>query len=82
MKAGRTLVCLLALAPLLFGFEPLRSRNGDVEQGNALLKAGNAEEAEARQVQGDRRRRKQRRLWARGRVCVRVRARLAEMRMR
>ena len=45
MKEGRTLVCLLALAPLLFGFEPLRSRNGDVEQGNALLKAGNAEEA-------------------------------------
>jgi len=45
VKARRMLGCLLALAPLLFGFEPLRSRNGDVEQGNALLKAGNAEEA-------------------------------------
>jgi len=38
-------VCLLALCPLLFGFEPLRSRNGEVEQGNALMKGGNAEEA-------------------------------------
>jgi Ca-activated chloride channel family protein len=38
-------VCVLALSPLLFGFEPLRSRNGEIEQGNALLKAGNAEEA-------------------------------------
>jgi Ca-activated chloride channel family protein len=37
--------CLLALAPLLCGFEPLRSRNGEVEQGNALMKGGNAEEA-------------------------------------
>jgi tetratricopeptide (TPR) repeat protein len=37
--------CLLALCPLLFGFEPLRSRNGEVEQGNALMKSGNAEEA-------------------------------------
>jgi hypothetical protein len=37
--------CLLALCPLLFGFEPLRSRNGEVEQGNTLMKSGNAEEA-------------------------------------
>jgi Ca-activated chloride channel family protein len=37
--------CLLALSPLLSGFEPLRSRNGEVEQGNALMKSGNAEEA-------------------------------------
>jgi tetratricopeptide (TPR) repeat protein len=38
-------VGLLAVAPLLFGFEPLRSRNKEIEQGNALMKAGNAEEA-------------------------------------
>jgi Ca-activated chloride channel family protein len=37
--------CVLALSPLLFGFEPLRSRNGEIEQGNALMKSGNAEEA-------------------------------------
>jgi Ca-activated chloride channel family protein len=37
--------CLVALAPLLLGFEPLRSRNGEIEQGNALMKSGNAEEA-------------------------------------
>jgi tetratricopeptide (TPR) repeat protein len=36
---------LLALSPLLFGFDPLRSHNGEVEQGNALMKSGNAEEA-------------------------------------
>jgi len=30
----------LALWPLLAGFEPLRSRNGEVEQGNALMKSG------------------------------------------
>jgi Ca-activated chloride channel family protein len=36
---------VLALAPALVGFEPLRSRNGEIEQGNALLKSGNAEEA-------------------------------------
>jgi tetratricopeptide (TPR) repeat protein len=40
-----TLFYLLALSPLLFGFEPLRSKNAEVEQGNALMKAGNAEEA-------------------------------------
>jgi tetratricopeptide (TPR) repeat protein len=38
-------LCVLALAPALVGFDPLRSRNGEVEQGNALLKSGNAEEA-------------------------------------
>jgi tetratricopeptide (TPR) repeat protein len=38
-------LCLLATAPLLFGFEPLRSKNAEVEQGNALMKSGNAEEA-------------------------------------
>ena len=38
-------VCVLALSPALFGFDPLRSRNGEVEQGNALMKGGNAEEA-------------------------------------
>ena len=42
----RTLpLAVLALAPLLFGFEPLRSRNSEIEQGNALMKGGNAEEA-------------------------------------
>jgi Ca-activated chloride channel family protein len=44
----RDALVLCALAPLLpfvFGFEPLRSRNGEIEQGNALMKAGNAEEA-------------------------------------
>jgi tetratricopeptide (TPR) repeat protein len=38
-------LALLALSPLLVGFEPLRSRNGEIEQGNALMKSGNAEEA-------------------------------------
>jgi len=38
-------LCVLALSPALFGFDPLRSRNGEVEQGNALMKGGNAEEA-------------------------------------
>ena len=38
-------VCVLALSPALFGFDPLRSRNGEVEQGNTLMKGGNAEEA-------------------------------------
>ena len=36
---------LAGAVPLLFGFEPLRSRNTDVEQGNAPMKAGKAEEA-------------------------------------
>ena len=38
-------LCVLALSPALFGFDPLRSHNGEVEQGNALMKSGNAEEA-------------------------------------
>jgi len=45
MRRARLPLSVLALAPLLFGFEPLRSRNGEVEQGNALMKGGNAEEA-------------------------------------
>ena len=36
---------LLVLLPALLGFEPLRSRNSEIEQGNALMKSGNAEEA-------------------------------------
>ena len=36
---------LLVLAPLLCGFDPMHSRNGDVERGTALMKAGKAEEA-------------------------------------
>jgi Ca-activated chloride channel family protein len=44
-RDARWLAGVLALAPALFGFEPLRSRNGEVEQGNALMKSGNAEEA-------------------------------------
>jgi Ca-activated chloride channel family protein len=44
-RDARWLAGVLALAPVLFGFEPLRSRNGEVEQGNALMKSGNAEEA-------------------------------------
>jgi Ca-activated chloride channel homolog len=41
----RELVLLVALSPLMAAWEPLRSRNGEIEQGNALLKSGNAEEA-------------------------------------
>jgi tetratricopeptide (TPR) repeat protein len=41
----RELVLLVALSPLLAAWEPLRSRNGEIEQGNALMKSGNAEEA-------------------------------------
>ena len=44
MRRGSLPIAVLALAPLLFGFEPLRSRNGEIEQGNALMKSGNAEE--------------------------------------
>src|SRR5262245_30589062 len=36
---------LLALPLLLTAFEPLRSANRDVEQGNAAMQAGKAEEA-------------------------------------
>jgi tetratricopeptide (TPR) repeat protein len=45
VRHARIAACLLALSPALFGFEPLRSRNSEVEQGNALMKSGNAEEA-------------------------------------
>jgi Ca-activated chloride channel homolog len=44
-RAPRTAPFWLALCPLLCGFEPLRSHNGEIEQGNALMKGGNAEEA-------------------------------------
>ena len=43
MKAGR--LAILALLPLLFGFDLLKNRNQDVEQGNAAMKAGKAEDA-------------------------------------
>ena len=35
----------MAAAPLLFGFKLLEKRNGEVEQGNAAMQAGKAEEA-------------------------------------
>ena len=38
-------VVLVVAAPLLFGFKLLEKRNAEVEQGNAALKAGKAEEA-------------------------------------
>jgi Ca-activated chloride channel homolog len=41
----RELILLVALLPLIAAWEPLRSRNGEIEQGNALLKSGDAEEA-------------------------------------
>ena len=43
-QARLALVALLAW-PWLTAFEPLRSRNKEIEQGNVLMKAGNAEEA-------------------------------------
>jgi len=36
---------LVAAAPLLLAFKPLEKRNGEVEQGNAALQAGKAEDA-------------------------------------
>jgi Ca-activated chloride channel family protein len=36
---------LIAVTPLLFGFKPFQKRNGEVEQGNAALQAGKAEDA-------------------------------------
>jgi Ca-activated chloride channel family protein len=36
---------LILLAPLLCAFDPLRSSNREVEQGNAAMKAGKAEQA-------------------------------------
>jgi Ca-activated chloride channel homolog len=38
-------VILIAATPLLFGFKLLEKRNGEVEQGNAAMQAGKAEEA-------------------------------------
>jgi len=38
-------LALAAVVPLLFGFKLLESRNGEVEQGNAALQAGKAEDA-------------------------------------
>ncbi len=38
-------VALIAIAPLLFGFKMFESRNSEVEQGNAAMQAGKAEEA-------------------------------------
>ena len=45
MRRNDVGAALLLLAPLLFGFDPLHSRNGDAEQGNSLMKEGKAEEA-------------------------------------
>ncbi|HVZ73303.1 MAG TPA: tetratricopeptide repeat protein [Polyangia bacterium] len=45
LSRGEWLVVVGGLVPMLVGFEPLRSRNGEIEQGNALMKSGNAEEA-------------------------------------
>jgi tetratricopeptide (TPR) repeat protein len=36
---------ILIAAPLLFGFTPFQKRNGEIEQGNAAMQAGKAEEA-------------------------------------
>ena len=41
----RAAVALIAAAPLLVGFKPFQSRNGEIEQGNAALQAGKAEDA-------------------------------------
>jgi Ca-activated chloride channel family protein len=38
-------LALVAVAPLLFGFKMFESRNGEIEQGNAAMQAGKAEEA-------------------------------------
>lgn len=38
-------LALAAVAPLLFGFKPFESKNGEVEQGNAALQAGKPEDA-------------------------------------
>jgi tetratricopeptide (TPR) repeat protein len=40
-----TAVAVLALAPLLTAFDLLQSRNREIEQGNAAMQAGKAEEA-------------------------------------
>jgi Ca-activated chloride channel family protein len=38
-------VVLIAVTPLLFGFKLFESRNGEIEQGNAAMQAGKAEDA-------------------------------------
>lgn len=45
MTSWRQILLLSVLAPLLCGFDPFRSSNGHVEQGNALLSAGKLKEA-------------------------------------
>jgi tetratricopeptide (TPR) repeat protein len=45
MKSWREILLLLALTPLLCAFDPFRSSNSHVEQGNALLSAGKVKEA-------------------------------------
>jgi Ca-activated chloride channel family protein len=42
---SRALLVVVALAPSLFGFKMFESRNSEVEQGNAALQAGKAEDA-------------------------------------
>ena len=42
---SRRLFAALICAPFVFGFSVLESRNGDVEKGNAAMKAGKADEA-------------------------------------
>jgi len=42
---SRPLSAALLCAPFVFGFGVLESRNGDIEKGNAAMKAGKAEEA-------------------------------------
>ncbi len=44
MRTG-TVLLLVPLLPFLMAFEPLKSSNKDVEQGNQRMKAGKAEEA-------------------------------------
>ena len=46
MRSRRGWPCAAdAVAPLLFGFKPFERRNREVEQGNAALQAGKAEDA-------------------------------------
>lgn len=39
------LVCAVVMFPFLAAFDPVRSRSGAVEEGNAKMKAGKADEA-------------------------------------
>ncbi len=43
--APATLLGMLVLLPFLLGFDPVRSRSAAVEEGNAKMKAGKADEA-------------------------------------